>query len=131
MKSARLFFLLAVVLTLTCSAVAQEGHPLTGTWYGDFGMTPTQRHDLTVVMKWDGQATSGIVNPGPNAATIKTATLDGAWTVHFEIDAKNKAGGTDRFIFDGKILNPIATNRRIEGTWTCGNTKGDFKLRRL
>ena len=131
MKSARLWFVLAVVLTLTLSAVAQEGHPLTGTWYGDFGMTATQRNDLTVILKWDGQKTTGMINPGPNVINIQTATLDGKWNVHFEADAKNKAGGTDHFVFDGVIKNPIAGNRTIVGTWICGNTKGDFRLRLL
>src|SRR5205809_6215678 len=76
MKSGRLFFLFAAVFTLAVSAFAQEGHPLTGTWYGDFGMSPAQRNDLTVVMKWDGTNTTGIVNPGPNAVPLKTARLD-------------------------------------------------------
>ena len=131
MKSARLLFLLAVVLTMTFSAVAQEGHPLTGTWYGDFGMTANQRNDLTVIMKWDGQKTTGMINPGPNVTNLQTAALDDKWNVHFEVDAKNKAGGMDHFVFDGVIKNPIAGNRTIVGTWTCGNTKGDFRLRRL
>jgi len=157
MKSARLFFLFVVILTLTVSAIAQEGHPLTGTWYGDFGMTSSQRNDLTVVMSWDGKSTSGIINPGPNAVPIKTARLDvklgtparqavpaqgatpapavratpSTFLVHFEVDAKNKAGGTDHFVFDGVIENPVAGNRTLAGTWTCGNTKGDFRLRRL
>ena len=140
------------------SAFAQEGHPLTGTWYGDFGMSAGQRNDLTVVMKWDGAATHGTVNSGPNAVPIKEARLDvklgtpgsrgaaaqGAtpaqpavpatpptFTVHFEVDAKNKAGGMDHFVYDGKLENPVAGNRTIVGTWTCGNTKGDFRLRRL
>lgn len=153
----RLFFLSAAVLTLAVSAAAQEGHPLTGTWYGDFGETPTKRNDLTVLMKWDGNATSGIINPGPNAVPIKLARLDTklgtpgrqavqaqgttpgqpavqatppAFLVHFEVDAKNKAGGVDRFVFDGKLENPVAGNRTIVGTWTCGNTKGDFRIRR-
>ena len=158
MKSVRLFFVVAAVLTMTVAAVAQEGHPLTGTWYGDFGMSPGQRSDLTVIMKWDGANTTGIVNPGPNAVPIKTARLDvklgtpgqrgtqaqgntpaqpavaatpHTFNVHFEVDAKNKTGGVDHFIFDGKIENPVAGNRTIAGTWTCGNTKGDFRLRRL
>jgi hypothetical protein len=157
MKSVRLF-VVAAVLTLTVSAIAQEGHPLTGTWYGDFGPTAAQRNDLTVVLKWDGNATTGIVNPGPNAVPIKTARLDvklgtpgqratpaqggnparpaieptpSTFLVHFEVDAKNKAGGIDHFVFDGKIENPVAGNRTIAGTWMCGNTKGDFRLRRL
>jgi len=157
MKSARLVFLLAAVLTLTFSALAQEGHPLTGTWYGDFGSTAAKRNDLTVIMKWDGQMTSGFVNPGPNSVPLKVARLDvkqgtagsrggpaqgntpaqptvapvpPVFMVHFEADAKNKAGGMDHFVFDGTIQNPVAGNRTIVGTWTCGNTKGDFRLRR-
>jgi hypothetical protein len=167
MKSVRLFFLVAAVLTVTVSAIAQEGHPLTGTWYGDFGMTPANRNDLTVVMKWDGANTTGSVNPGPNSVPLKVARLDvkqgtpaqggrgfggggqggqnanaapaqpptpaipPTFNVHFEVDSKNKAGGMDHFVFDGKIENPVAGNRTIVGTWTCGATKGDFRLRRL
>ena len=170
MKQTYLFFLIAIAFALIApAAFAQEGHPLTGTWYGDFGMTAGQRNDLTVVMKWDGSNTSGIVNPGPNSVPLKVARLDvklgnpgsggrgfggggggqnqpGAapaapappvvpptpptFLVHFEVDAKSKAGGIDHFVFDGKIENPVGGNRSIVGTWTCGNTKGDFRLRR-
>ena len=158
MKSVRLFWFFAAVFALTVSVIAQEGHPLTGTWYGDFGSTPGKRNDLTVVMKWDGTTVSGIVNPGPGVVPIKTARLDvklgipgrqavparggnpaepaveatpSTFLVHFEVDAKNKTGGMEHFIFDGKIENPVAGNRTIVGTWTCANTRGDFKLRRL
>ena len=158
MKFVRFTFAVVSVAALAAFAFAQEGHPLTGTWYGDFGMTPAQRNDLTVVMKWDGSATSGIVNPGPNVVPLKVARLDvklgtpgqrgtqaqgntpaqpavaptpPTFSVHFEVDAKNKAGGMDHFVFDGKLENPVAGNRTIVGTWTCGNTRGDFRLRRL
>ena len=138
-----------VVLVSSVSAPAQEGHPLTGTWYGDFGQNAKQRNDLTVIMTWDGKATTGTINPGPNAVPLKTAILNikpgkpaaqgeqsvtgipPTFMVHFEVDAKNKAGGMDHFVFEGKIENPVAGNRTIVGTWTCGNTKGDFRLRRL
>jgi hypothetical protein len=144
-----LFFVLTFVLALTVSTVAQEGHPLTGTWYGDFGMNTKQRNDLTVIMTWDGKANTGIINPGPNAVPLKTAVMEikpgkpaaqgessvlgipPTFLVRFEVDAKNKAGGMDHFVFDGKIENPVAGNRTIVGTWTCGNRKGDFRLRRL
>jgi hypothetical protein len=118
-------------LALTTSAVAQEGHPLTGTWFGDFGMTRQNRNDLTVILKWDGKTVSGIINPGPNTIQVKTATLDSSkWMVHFEADAKNKAGGMDHFVFDGKLENVVSFNRTITGTWTCGTTKGDFRIQR-
>jgi len=153
MKFARFLFVFALIVAAAISVAAQEGHPLTGTWYGDFGMTAGQRNDLTVILKWDGANVSGIVNPGPNVVPIKAARMDvklgtpaqrgerggqggtpatpSQFFVHFEVDAKSKTGGMDHFVFDGKIDNPVAGNRSLVGTWTCGSTKGDFRLRRL
>lgn len=151
MRFLRVAFLSAAAFMFAASAIAQEGHPLTGTWYGDFGMNSANRNDLTVVMTWDGSTTTGTVNPGPAQIPLKVAKLETTpgqpgqrgqngqrgtpavppvFSVHFEVDANNKAGGTDHFVFDGKLENPVAGNRRIVGTWTCGSTKGDFKLRR-
>src|SRR6187399_474753 len=98
-KSAFLICLL-VMLSVAVSAIAQEGHPLTGTWYGDFGPNATKRNDLTVILSWDGKNVTGIINPGPDVVLVKVATLDSTinkWAVHFETDAKNKAGGLDHF----------------------------------
>src|SRR5436190_19670638 len=119
MKFVYLFVVVAALVSLTAPAIAQEGHPLTGSWYGDFGMSAAKRNDLTVVMKWDGSATTGIVNPGPGAVPLKIARLDvtlgnpgqrgtpaqggqaaqpaipptpPTFAVHFEADAKNKTG---------------------------------------
>jgi len=131
-KSACLIGVL-MVLAVASSVVAQEGHPFTGTWYGEFGPNASKRSDLTVILSWDGKNATGIINPGPNVIPIKVATLDSTvnkWTVHFEADAKNKAGGMDHFVFDGKMTNPVGYNRTITGTYTCGTTKGDFRLKR-
>ena len=147
MKSIRLFILFVAVLSLSVPAVAQEGHPLKGAWYGDFG-TGANRHDLTVVLDWEGGRVTGIVNPGPDALPIKTVVLDitpaipaaegqsstegtlPEFHVRFEVDAPG-AGGTDAFVFEGMISNPVAGNRRILGTWTCGDESGNFQIRRL
>ena len=44
----------AVMVMSSLQVVAQEGHPLKGAWYGDFGSTPSgPRRDLTVVMNWE------------------------------------------------------------------------------
>src|SRR3954453_23856141 len=72
---------------------AQEGHPLTGTWAGDWGPTASERTHLTVVMNWNGKALAGLLNPGPDQAALSSITLDPAtWMVHFEADAKNASG---------------------------------------
>ena len=131
--------LLCAAIACTARAFAQEGHPVAGTWYGEYG-TGAQRRELTVIMKWDGKTISGLINPGPNAAAIKSAVMDitpgkpapqgqqstqgtpPVFRVRFEADGMT---------FDGTIQNPVAGNRRLEGTYTRGNEKGPFQLRRL
>src|SRR6187455_3275086 len=74
----------------TTALHAQEGHPLTGTWTGDWASTATDRAHITVVMNWEGKAITGILNPGPDQAPLTSVTLDPAtWTVHIEADAKD------------------------------------------
>jgi len=146
MKILRAFFLFAFVACLAVTARAQEGYPLAGTWYGDFG-TGSQKTDLTVIMKWDGSTVTGTVNPGPNATPIKSAVMNitpgkpaaegrnsttgipPVFKVHLEFDAPGAAGGTT--VFEGTMQNPVAGNRRITGTWTRGAERGTFQLRRL
>src|SRR5262249_31321424 len=113
-------------------AVGQEGHPLVGTWYGEWGPTPQQRHDVAIIMAWGGKEIDGIDDPGPDAVPFKTATLDSStWTVHIEAEraAKDKSPAA-RYVIDGKLSNLGSYNRTLSGTWTSGTTKGDFKLTR-
>jgi len=122
---------LLVCLVLTVSAFAQEGHPLKGTWLGDWGPNKNDRNQVTIVMDWDGKQITGSINPGPNAVQLKNATLNPqGWTVHFEADAKNAAGQNVHYVVDGKIENLGLYNRSIVGTWGHDNVKGDFRIQR-
>jgi hypothetical protein len=118
-------------LTVAVSAVAQEGHPLKGTWLGDWGPNKNDRNQVTIVMDWDGKQITGQVNPGSNAIVIKNATLEPkGWTVHFEADTKNAAGQPVHYVVDGKIENLGLYNRTIAGSWSHDNVKGDFRIQR-
>ena len=122
---------LLACLFMAVSAVAQEGYPLTGTWYGDWGPTPTHRNQITLVINWDGKTVSGIINPGPDSIPIKVMTLDSTkWTVHIEADGKDEQGRTVTFVADGKLENIGSWKRTLSGTWGHGNVKGDFKIAR-
>jgi hypothetical protein len=113
---------LAVCFVIALPVLAQEGHPLTGTWHGDWGTTAKDRTDVTLVLEWDGKNISGIINPGPESLKLLKATLDPAnWSVHFE------AGG---IVIDGKIQNLTSIRRSIVGTWSNGKVKADFKVTR-
>jgi hypothetical protein len=120
-----------VMAALAAPVFAQEGHPVVGTWYGDWGPSPQQRHDVTVIMTWDGKTIGGTIDPGPDAVPFKAATLDSStWTVHIEAERTDKGGSTVRHVIDGKLVNLGSYNRTLSGTWTQGATKGDFKLTR-
>ena len=72
---------------------AQEGHPLKGSWLGTWGPAKTHSNDIVLVMNWDGKTITGMINPGTDNIPIKNATLNPeGWVVHFEADAKDKAG---------------------------------------
>jgi hypothetical protein len=119
-------------LVITIASFAQEGHPLTGIWYGDWGAgSAAQRNSLTIQMQWDGKSVTGLANPGPDSYPLKVVTLDSSkWTVHIEADAKDDKGTVSKVVADGKLENIGSYNRTITGTWQQGNTKGTFKLKR-
>ena len=58
-------------------ALAQEGHPLKGSWLGDYGPNKTTRTQVFLVMDWTGTppAITGTINPGTDNIPIKNATL--------------------------------------------------------
>ena len=123
--------LIGLVLTLNVfAAAAQEGHPLTGTWSGDWGPSAAQRTHITMVMTWDGKSVSGTINPGPDAIPVDTIGLDVTkWLVRFDANAKN-ASGPVRITAEGRLDDIASAHRTISGTWQQGSTKGDFKLTR-
>src|SRR5437867_2606358 len=123
-----------VGLSLFISAVtllAQQGHPLTGTWIGDWGPNATQRTHLTFVLAWDGDKVSGTINPGPDAINLANVGVDvSTWTIKFEADTKDKSGSPVHISAEGRVENLGSSHRTISGTWRQGTTNGDFKITR-
>ena len=127
---------LIFVLTLSLvalaggAAVAQEGHPLKGSWIGTWSGNKVHGDDVLLVLNWDGKASTGVINPGTDDMAIKAATLDAdKWTVHLEADAKDKAGAIS-YVIDGKIENLAMHNRFITGTWKSQRGSGAFRIQR-
>ena len=117
---------------VTCGlAFAQEGHPLVGSWHGDRGANAKTRIDVTLVMDYDGEKITGVVNPGFEQHELQNARLTPkGWLVHFEFDDKGASGKPVRCIVDGKIDKLGSDQRTLTGTWVCGSVKQDFKLTR-
>ena len=62
------FASLLVFLAFGVPAAAQFGHPLKGSWSGDWGPTKDTRNRLLLELNWDGKAITGTINP-PSSAT--------------------------------------------------------------
>src|SRR5262249_31594561 len=124
----RIAVLLAVLATAV-PASAQFGHPLKGSWSGDWGTSKDKRTHVVLDLNWDGKMITGTINPGPKGVELQKATLDpDTWTVHFEADGKDTSGTAVHYVIDGKLENIGAYQRFITGSWTEGTTKGDFKV---
>jgi hypothetical protein len=122
---------LLACLTMVVHARAQEGHPLKGTWLGDWGPNTAERTPVTILFDWDGKNVTGVINPGPHSVPIQKASLEPqGWLVHFEADAKDKAGKTVHYVVDGKIEDIGLYKRSIAGTWSHDSVKTDFKITR-
>lgn len=129
MRSRSLLWVYGLCLSAALLGWAQEGHPLTGTWAGDCGVTATQRRHLTVVMDWDGNNLTGTINPGPDAIPIKSIYLDVAtWTVRIQADAKDAAGNPVHIMAEGRIQDLGSPHRKMVGTWRMGTDQCDFTI---
>jgi hypothetical protein len=122
----RLLSATCVVLALVAGpAVAQEGFPLDGTWRGERRAEGQAPATVVVVMQWDGQAVTGLINPGPRAATLSESRLEPkGWKVRFA--GRNKAG--ELLQFEGQITRLGEYHRQLVGRWTEAGRQFDLTL---
>src|SRR6266436_8074804 len=120
---------LLVAVLIAAPALAQFGHPLKGTWSGDWGASKENRTHVVLELSWDGKAITGRINPGPTEVALRSAMLDpSTWSVHLEAERKDPSGSVIRYVIDGKLENIGAYQRFITGTWSQGPVKGEFKV---
>src|SRR4030095_16469576 len=95
---------LFVCLVVAISAFAQEGHPLSGTWTGDWGASAGSRNHLTLVMNWDGDKVTGVMNPGPDSVSLNVFVDYSTWAVRLDAEPKDDAAGKSvRIEAEGKL----------------------------
>jgi hypothetical protein len=141
-------YLVAVVATLAFAlpALAQFGHPLKGSWSGEWRENATTENRILLEFKWEGKyganpeggVLSGILNPGTDSAPMRNVKLtpppggvpnaDAPWELHFEAEVKDAAGAPVKVVVDGFMENIGAYKRFITGTWQQGNKKGPFRV---
>ena len=122
------FTLLFLLLAAIPVVQAQEGHPLVGTWQGSWG---ENNNFLTIIMNWDGQRISGIVNPGPGSTEIESGSLDSSrWQVELEMPLTDDTGNSADFTLEGEMTNVTSRTRSINGNWRYRGDSGSFTLTR-
>jgi hypothetical protein len=127
---------LTTTLVLACLAyagpvVAQEGHPLKGSWVGTWGPSQLHTDDVLLVLDWNGKSITGTLNPGTDNMVVRNATLNpDGWVVRFEADGKDRAGNAVSYVVEGRIQNIGQANRTIAGTWRSQKENGPFRISR-
>ena len=113
------------------AGAAQEGHPLSGTWGGDWRPAGGERTRVTLVMTWDGKTIGGLVNPGPNAVPLTSVVVDWAeWTLRLEGQRVDPGGKSLSIAAEGRLEDIGSYRRRIVGTWTQDGSSGELVLTR-
>jgi hypothetical protein len=138
--------LLLFSLILAVPALAQFGHPLKGSWSGEWRENASTEHRILLEFNWQGKyganpeggTLSGTVNPGPDAAPMKNIKLtppsggvpnaDAPWELHFEADIKDADGKTVKLVVDAFLENIGAYKRILHGSWQQGARKGPFRV---
>ena len=98
--------------------------PLSGTWKGDWGPSPTHRNNVTLELKMDGGNLTGTVNPGPDAIPLAKASFaKDTGMVNMEAEAKGHDGKAVHYVIEGKL-----DGATLSGSWNHDDKKGDFKI---
>lgn len=120
-----------VVSGLAASAVAQEGHPVKGSWLGEWKGNSTHGDNVLMVLDWDGKDIKGVINPGTDNIQITKATLDPSqWLLTIEATGKNRTGADVNYVVEAKFENLELTNRSLVGTWRNQSGRGEFSATR-
>ncbi len=117
------------VMTIAVSLVlAQEGHPLTGSWSGSRTVDGKNSRVLMVMDLARDQTISGYVMEQGKRVPLETVSLDLAtWSVTFALGASD---GGPRYTVEATFEDMgSATNRKLAGKWTDGKASGDFSVR--
>lgn len=117
---------LLACLIFSTSLIAQEGHPLKGTWRGTITTGSTTR-PLVIIMDYQGDEITGMINPGRNSYNYTSAELDAPnWVL--EASATTREGMDIRF--QATLMDVGARNRYLEGSWSEEGSSYPFKITR-
>jgi hypothetical protein len=120
--------LLATLLLLCgCAPAATStaaADPISGTWVGEWGPSPSRQTEVTVELKWDGTTLKGTVDPHRTPFELSKASFDPKTNaVKMELDGPNSRREMVHYVIEGKI-----SGTTMSGTFDRAGEKGSFKL---
>lgn len=122
---------LLFAMALAAPGMAQEGHPLKGSWIGVWEGNETHDEFVLIILDWNGREITGMINPGTDNIEITDAELDPEdWSVRIEADTEDANGRAVDYVLEGTIQDLELPNRYITGSWRNGNESGDLEIRR-
>jgi hypothetical protein len=120
-----------LAMGLLGTSTAQEGHPLKGSWLGEWAGNSVHGDNILLILDWDGKAVTGMINPGTDNIPLSAASLEpNGWVVKLEAEGKDKDGSAVRYVIEGKLENLELPNRSITGTWSSNKGRGTFTASR-
>ena len=122
--------LLVPWLLLGLPAFAQHGHPLVGSWSGEWVLGAERQQRILLVLEYENDALSGSVYFGTRRVPLSSATLDpGAWTVRLEAAEQRADGAAVEYRIEGRVENlGSTTERAISGSLTRNGERGSFRV---
>lgn len=107
---------------MTGFAYGQEGHPLKGSWIGEWSGNEAQGDFVLLVMNWDGKNVTGVINPGTDDYVIDKVVLNPTdWSVTIT---------SGDYELKGTIHELELPSRSIVGTWKNKNRSGKLEISR-
>ena len=112
-------------LGLSATLLAQTGHPAKGSWSGELTTAASEASRIRLLIDDHNGELMGTVNPGRNGVDMDSVVLDASnWGL--EIRATLPEG---ELVMTGTLSNLGSwTNRKYRGTYTLGNTSGEFDI---
>jgi len=109
--------------------LAQEGHPLQGTWSGDRTSNGEKVRILLILNHMPDQSIEATLIENGSRIPVDVTLNPEDWSVSITVDGQTRSGEPLIYSANGTIENLGAVfGRKIVGTWRAGRDSGDFQV---
>jgi hypothetical protein len=122
-------FVAALIVLSGCSSATTStaaADPISGTWVGEWGPSPSRQTEVTVELEWDGTTLKGTVDAHRTPFELSKASFDPKTkAVRMELDGPNSRREIVHYVIAGKV-----SGTTISGTFDRDGEKGTFTIQK-